>query len=148
MFSVSFLMEQKREEFAVCCGKISINVYAEVTKALIIERQLLTIIIMILFALMQGVPKQVHTKLEIVIRQVSADSERASFHRENKPSVIKISEAFYFVSGSSEIHLLNSDRFSDQFSRKLTAQEIENLESIIGKYANRNICTIINFLFI
>ena len=35
--------------------------------------------------LRQGVPKNVHAKLGIVIRQVSADSERTASHMKNKP---------------------------------------------------------------
>ena len=38
-------------------------------------------------------PKNVHTKLDIIVLQVSPDSERAFSHRRNKPDFIKISLA-------------------------------------------------------
>ena len=63
-----------------------------------------------------GCRKNVQAKLGIVIRQVSADSERASSHRENKPYFIKISQASQnYSTFSAARSALNHDMYETEW---------------------------------
>ena len=54
-----------------------------------------------------------------------------------KPEVVHIKENYYLIGGKEEVYLLNTDRSLEMFSQKLTKQEIEELEAVIGMNLNR-----------